>query len=322
MPMNTRATPCLLALALAFVAFPAFSQCDTIDAYVQVGYSSSEYYSAAVARCYWNGLYGYAFLSIDHTITNGAGSTLYYWSGQSTGYEYSNSTNWFGNPGDCFNTEGDFFISDPAFYPVYYDGTGSGCACIPAPPGGGGCDGQLLNRGEDCSPIVINFSQGPYQLTGADDAVRFDIAGSGTKTRTTWTAAGADEAFLWLDRNHNAVVDSRIELLGNATVLMNGRRAANGFEALKEFDANRDGVINASDPIWGDLMLWRDLNHDGVSQRDEIQPIASSRVAAISLDYHWTGRQDSHGNMFRYESRVWLGSQPRPVYDIFFVPVE
>lgn len=324
MPMRARATPYVFGLALILVALPAFSDCDTYDAYVEVGYSSSEYYSAAIARCYWNGLYGDAFLAIDHTIKDGAGQTVYFFSGSSTGYEYSNSTNWFGSPGDCFYTEGRFFISHPDdMYPVYYDGTGSACACIPSappPPDPGGGD-QQDTCNPQCSPIIFNLAGGVYQLTGADNPVLFDIAGSGSPARITWTAPGADEAFLWLDRNHNGLVDSGAELFGNATLLMSGRHAANGFEALKEFDDNHDGVIDASDTIWRNLMLWCDRNHDGISQPAEIEPIASSSITAISLDYHWTGRRDLSGNTFRYESRVWLESQPRPVYDIFFLRV-
>ena len=148
--------------------------------------------------------------------------------------------------------------------------------------------------------------------------------------RVSWTAAGADEAFLWLDRNRNGVVDSGSELFGNATTLMSGKRASNGFEALAELDANHDGVIDQSDPMWSQLLLWWDLNHDGASQANEVLPVSSSRMVAISLTYHWSGRRDSYGNTFRYEARVWLASanthgaepQIKPLYDIFFVPVK
>lgn len=96
MPMNTQATPCVFAVAFILVALPAFSDCDAYDAYVEVGYSSSEYYSAAIARCYRSGAYGDGFLAINHTITDGTGQTVYFFSGSTTGYEYSNSTNWSG----------------------------------------------------------------------------------------------------------------------------------------------------------------------------------------------------------------------------------
>jgi hypothetical protein len=204
-------------------------------------------------------------------------------------------------------------------------------SCTPdPPPPGNGCDtGTLINPSEDCSggsPIVINMERGNYLLTGADSPVTFDIRASGSPIPIGWTAAGADEAFLFLDRNANGIVDSGAELFGNATALNNGSKAPNGFVALAEFDGNHDGTIDEHDAIWPQLRLWRDLNHDGISQQSEIEPIAGSTVAAIGLDYHWTGRHDSSGNSFRYKSKVWIAdaghhATPHSVYDIFFVLV-
>ena len=176
------------------------------------------------------------------------------------------------------------------------------------------------------SPIVINFGTGSYALTGADEPVAFDIRATGQPLRIGWTAAGADEAFLALDRNGNGQIDSGAELFGNATPLQNGQRAANGFLALLQYDDNHDGVIDEKDAIWSLLVLWRDQNHDGVSQPWEITPVRDSALKAISLRYHWAGRRDASGNMFRYESQVLIANgdgkpTPRPVYDIFFVPV-
>jgi hypothetical protein len=177
-----------------------------------------------------------------------------------------------------------------------------------------------------CSPIVINFGRGDYQLTGSNSPVLFDMSGTGTPVKMGWTAAGADEAFLWLDRNHNGKVTGGAELFGNFTPLKDGQLAANGFEALREYDDNRDGVIDERDAVWGRLMLWRDLNHNGISEPNEITTLAGSGVTRIELGYHWTGRLDVYGNAFKYESTVRLSDdgfrpRPKPVYDIFFVRV-
>jgi hypothetical protein len=177
-----------------------------------------------------------------------------------------------------------------------------------------------------CSPIVINFDNGGYRLTGADSPVIFDIAATGQPVRIGWTAAGADEAFLCLDRNHNGQIDSGAELFGSATPLKDGTRASDGFKALAEFDDNHDRVIDERDGIWQQLLLWRDLNHDGISQPNELTPVKESSLTAIRLDYHWTGRRDASGNYFRYQAAVVIQAvanqlTPRPVYDIFFVHV-
>jgi hypothetical protein len=39
-------------------------------------------------------------------------------------------------------------------------------------------------------------------------------------------------------------IDDGSELFGNNTILSNGNKAANGFEALKDLDSNNDGKID------------------------------------------------------------------------------
>lgn len=178
----------------------------------------------------------------------------------------------------------------------------------------------------DNSPIVLNLGAGPYRLTGVVSPVSFDVNASGTPVRIGWTASDADEAFLSLDRNGNGTIDNGGELFGTATRLKSGKRAENGFAALAEFDDNRDEFIDEKDAIWAGLLLWRDENHDGVSQPSELMPVSGSVLKAIRLDYHWSGRHDVWGNTFRYEALAWISSNgqnaaARPVYDIFFVRV-
>jgi Ca2+-binding EF-hand superfamily protein len=177
------------------------------------------------------------------------------------------------------------------------------------------------------SPIVINFNEGGYQLTGSNSPVFFDMPGNGHPAFMGWTAAGADEAFLWLDRNHNGRVTSGAELFGNFTPLRNGQFAKNGFEALREFDSNNDGVIDNRDSIWSQLMLWRDLNHNGISEAGEVVPLQGNGVISIDLHCHWAGKRDRWGNALKYESFVSIanksghGVRNEPVYDIYFVSV-
>ncbi len=125
-------------------------------------------------------------------------------------------------------------------------------------------------------------------------------------------------AFLALDRNGNGTIDSGAELFGNHTPLASGGVAANGFIALAQYDSNGDGVIDARDPIWSSLLLWIDWNDDGISEPGELTPISQSSVTSISLSYHWTGRPDPTGNVYRYQATCAIGSQNRPCYDIFF----
>jgi len=239
-------------------------------------------------------------------------------------------------PGHCYRSR----VSASSPWASPNNGSGAKCApSVQSPPGGGsGCTPTETNpcngpgsgyKYQDCgyyygdwtgctSPIVINLVNGPYDLSGPLNPVSFDLDADGAADVVTWTAANSAVAFLALDRNHNGRIDNGGELFGNHTGLASGVAAANGFDALSEFDVNHDGVIDAADPIWGSLLLWTDRNHDGKSSADELKSVASSTIAGIDLRYHWSGRRDRFGNMFRYEAEVALDHGSRPIYDVFF----
>jgi hypothetical protein len=166
-------------------------------------------------------------------------------------------------------------------------------------------------------PIVISLS-GSYKLSGPNDPVSFDVTAD-HGVRLCWTARDADIAFLALDRDANGQIDNGSELFGNGTPLRQGGPARNGFEVLAEYDANGDGVVDAGDPVWNDLLLWIDVNHDGVSEPNELRHITASSITAIELQRHWTGRRDQSGNWFGYEGHLHEGKRVRSFYDVFFV---
>lgn len=173
----------------------------------------------------------------------------------------------------------------------------------------------------DCSPIVINLQPGPYTLSSISDPVNFDIDADGAPNRITWTRRGSAVAFLALDRNGNGTIDDGSELFGTATRLLTGRRARNGFEALKELDSNGDFIVNAGDLQWWALLLWTDMNYDGLSQREELRRVAATDLREIETRYFWTNRRDSSGNVFRYRGTARFDRGWRPIWDVYFHPV-
>ena len=64
------------------------------------------------------------------------------------------------------------------------------------------------------SPIVIAVEGNGFNLTGANAGVNFDIDGDGLADNVSWTNGGADDAWLFLDRNGNGAVDNGEELFG------------------------------------------------------------------------------------------------------------
>jgi hypothetical protein len=163
----------------------------------------------------------------------------------------------------------------------------------------------------EVSPIVISL-RGDYRLTSVADGVSFDIDADGVAERMSWTAGGSEVAFLALDRNGNGRIDDGAELFGDAI-------AADGWIALAQLDANGDGVIDANDAEWRNLLLWYDRDHDGRSSSAELVSVASTEIAAIGTGYRWSGRRDAFGNMFRYAGEVTLASGRREAYDVYFL---
>ena len=172
------------------------------------------------------------------------------------------------------------------------------CACT------GGCEGA-------CSPIVVDVLGNGFNMTNASTGVFFDIEGKGTSAKFSWTAENSDDAWLALDRNNNGLIDTGKELFGNVTAqdIHPEGVERNGFLALALYDSpayggNGDGVITTQDTIFSRLKLWRDDNHNGISESCELFTLADLGLEKIDLDYKDSRRVDEHGNEFRYRSKV------------------
>ena len=153
------------------------------------------------------------------------------------------------------------------------------------------------NSEQTMSPIILDLDGDGIETTAVLGSTHFDFAGDGFAESTGW--ASGDDGLLVLDRNGNGRVDDGGELFGNNTLLGNGQLAANGFAALAELDSNHDGRIDALDAEYGTLLVWRDLDGDGVSEDGELLSLQQAGVQSINLAYSTSGAVDQYGNTLK-----------------------
>ena len=158
------------------------------------------------------------------------------------------------------------------------------------------------------TPVMLDLKGDGLSLTDAQNGVNFDINGDGQTERISWTTAGADDAFLALDRNGNGTIDSGAELFGNFTP-QPPAASPNGFLALAEYDKVQNGGDNngwcgTGDAIYADLRLWQDSNHNGISEPSELHTFSASGVRGIDLEYREWRRVDENGNQLKYRAKV------------------
>lgn len=67
-----------------------------------------------------------------------------------------------------------------------------------------------------------------------------------------------------------------------------GRTAADGYEALRQYDKNLDNEINPEDAVYHTLCVWRDLNQDGISQEGELFGLAELGIHSLRLKHQNT----------------------------------
>ena len=146
-------------------------------------------------------------------------------------------------------------------------------------------DGNLMQGGGIPQSIIPNFTPTQYdpiildidgdgiETVGLNAGVLFDHNADGIKTGTGWV--GKDDGLLVLDKNNNGKIDSGAELFGDNTLLKNGQKAKDGFEAISDLDVNQDGKLNSSDAVFSSLRVWQDINQDGVSQFGELKTLSA-----------------------------------------------
>ena len=96
------------------------------------------------------------------------------------------------------------------------------------------------------------------------------------------------QGFVYFNSNSPLIANKSIS--NNAYAYTNPN-AKNGFESLKEFDSNNDGIIDEKDKEFTNLLLWQDKNSNGISETDELIKL-SDKVKSINLNYTKNGNTE------------------------------
>ena len=167
------------------------------------------------------------------------------------------------------------------------------------------------------SPLILDLNGDGVKTTSKENGVYFDHENDGFAERTGWVSA--EDGLLVYDRNNNGKIDNGTELFGDNTLLADGSKAENGFEALKEFDSNKDGILDQNDADWYKLQIWQDKNQNGRTDAGELKSLDETGVKSIDLNYSETQLTDSNNNAQKQTSTVTMADgSTANIIDIWF----
>jgi hypothetical protein len=142
--------------------------------------------------------------------------------------------------------------------------------------------------------MVLDLNGDGIQTTTAQNGVSFDINNDGKVDQTAWVARG--DGLLVRDINGDGQINNGSELFGSATVLGNGKTAADGYAAMSALDTNHDGVLDAKDAAFGQLGVWVDNNGNGITDAGELKTLTDLGINSLSLNATKSD-QSNNGNL-------------------------
>ncbi|WP_287731637.1 FG-GAP-like repeat-containing protein, partial [Microcystis sp. M090S1] len=127
-------------------------------------------------------------------------------------------------------------------------------------------------------PLIVDLDNNGIKLINLDNSlIRFDIDADGYSENVSWT----NDGLLTVDLNHDGTINNITEIFSE---YFKDGSANSGLEALKTYDTNNNGIISSTDTQFNQILVWQDLNQDGISQPNELKTLAQHNITSINLN--------------------------------------
>jgi hypothetical protein len=169
----------------------------------------------------------------------------------------------------------------------------------------------------DSTPIILDLDGDGIETISKVDGVTFDIDADGNEDTTGWV--GSDDGLLVRDVNDDGIINDASELFGEEMVKADGTVAKDGYDALREYDTNADGVIDANDEEFDKIKVWKDANSDGVTDEGELLTLEEAGVKQLNMGNIVESNETQNGNIMSLKSDyVTTDGETRAAVDVNF----
>jgi Ca2+-binding RTX toxin-like protein len=167
-------------------------------------------------------------------------------------------------------------------------------------------------RVHNVKPIALDLNGDGVELISlAASHAFFDYDGDGYKEKMGWV--GPDDGFLIVDLDGDGTVSSAAELV----IAAQTEADDTDLEALAAIgDGNGDGVIDAQDAIWSQLLVWQDKNSDGVVDAGEMLTLEELGITAISVVSDGAAFEEEGNLVHGVASYSLADGTTRELYDV------
>ena len=167
------------------------------------------------------------------------------------------------------------------------------------------------------TPVILDLNGDGVKTLSINTGVKFDILANGSPIQTGWVAP--QDGLLVSDRNQDGLINDGSELFGSSTLLADGQNAIDGYQALSEYDSNRDGVVSEQDVDFGKLSVWVDGNSDGLTKDGELKTLSELGITQLSVKTE-VARDSNEGNLIGLTSTYQTNDgQSHSSADVWFV---